>query len=103
MARNPDDVEENSGQRDDDQAQDIGEEAVSRRFDGAGELDRDPTVDTEHGGTANPAAILPEDAQDLVDTMNQMITSGIIDNGAFASEPKMDDEEDLIGQTEEDD
>jgi hypothetical protein len=103
MARNPEDIiEENSEQRDEDQAQDVGDEAVARRLNDAGELDRDPTVDTEHGGSVNPAAIIPEDTPDLVDTMNQMLTSGVIDNGAYAGEPMMDDEEDGLGQTDSD-
>lgn len=35
--------------------------------------------------------------------MNQMVTSGRIDNGAFAGEPMHDDEEDQLGKTDSDD
>lgn len=39
---------------------------------------------------------------DLIDTMNQMLTSGRIDNGAFSGEPMIDDEEDQLGVTDRD-
>lgn len=104
MSRNPEDIiEENSEQRDEGQAQDIGDEALARRSSKADESDRDPVVDSEHGGAASPAAIIPEDTPDLVDTMKQMLTSGLIDNGAYAGEPMMDDEEAVLGQTDSDD
>jgi|GEM_PF-813736 hypothetical protein len=102
MARNPDQfIEENAEQRDEDQAQDVADEAVTRRFNDTGPEGRDPTQDTEHGGHPNPAGIIPEDTPDLVDTMNQMLTSGRIDNNAYAGEPMMDDEESLLGDTED--
>lgn len=102
MARDPNDpVEENNEQRDEGQADAVGDEAVARRLFDQGEQGRDPTVDTEHGGRPNPAGVIPEDTPDLVDTMNQMLTSGRIDNGAFAGEPMMDDEEDVLGDTED--
>jgi hypothetical protein len=103
MARRPDDlIEENSEQVDDGQAQDVGDDAVARLRE-AGPEDRDPIVDSEHGGHANPGAVIPDDVPDLIDTMNQMLTSGLIDNGAFAGEPMMDDEEDQLGETDRDD
>ena len=46
---------------------------------------------------------MPDDVPDLVDTMNQMVSSGLIDNGAFAGEPMHDDEEDRLGETDSDD
>lgn len=101
MARNPDDpVEDNAEQRDEDQANAVGDEAVARLMRDQGAEGRDPIVDTEHGGRPNPAGVIPEDTPDLVDTMNQMLTSGRIDNGAFAGEPMMDDEESMLGDTE---
>jgi hypothetical protein len=59
--------------------------------------------DTERGGRPNRAAVTPDDTPDLVERMDQMISSGIIDNGAFAGEPMHDDEEDIRGDTEGDD
>ncbi len=56
--------------------------------------------DSEHGGTSNPAAIIPDDEQDLVDHMNQMEKSGMIDNSAYRGEPMMDDNEDEMGMTD---
>lgn len=101
MAREPDTVEENSEQADDGQAQDVAEEAFARRrglLNGSG---RDPTSESEHGGR-NRGGVLPDDVPDLIDTMNQMLTSGRIDNGAYAGEPMMDDEEDQLGITDRD-
>ena len=97
MARDPNalDNDDNDEQRDDDQAQDVTDDALN--------LANDPYVESEHGGTPNPAGIIPEDVPDLVDTMNQMVSSGRIDNGAFAGEPMHDDEEDRLGQTDSDD
>ena len=102
MARNPDEfIEENAEQRDEDQAQDVADEARARQFNDTGPEGRDPTQDTQHGGRPNPASLIPEDTPDLVDTMNQMFTSGRIDNDAYAGEPMMDDEETLLGDTED--
>jgi hypothetical protein len=85
---------DNQEQRDDDQAQDVADDAMT--------FTTDLTEDSEHGGRSNPAGIIPDDAADLVDTMNQMVSSGQIDNGAFAGEPMHDDEEDRLGQTDSD-
>lgn len=105
MARKPDDfdTEENREQRDEGQAQDVADEAIARQLGDAGPEGRDPAIDSEHGGHPNPAAIIPDDVPDLVDTMNQMLTSGRIDNGAFRGEPMMDDEESELGETDSDD
>jgi hypothetical protein len=86
---------DNDEQSDDGQAQDVADNAI--------ELGSDLSEDSEHGGAANPAEVMPDDMPDLVDTMNQMVTSGIIDNGAFQGEPMHDDEEDRLGQTDSDD
>jgi hypothetical protein len=86
---------DNDEQHDADQAQDVADDAMG--------LSTDLSEDSEHGGRANPAAIIPDDVPDLVDTMNQMVTSGRIDNGAFAGEPMHDDEEDRLGETDSDD
>ncbi len=76
------------------QAQDVAEDARNRGTETGG--------DTERGGRANPAQILPDDTPDLVETMNAMERSGRIDMDAYAGEPQMDDEEDGYGPTEDD-
>ena len=84
----------NMEQSDDGQAQDVAADALLR---GTGLAE-----DSEHGGQTNPAQILPDDVQDVVDHMNAMDASGRIDNGAYAGEPMMDDEEGELGQTDSD-
>ena len=84
--------EDNSEQDDDDQAQDVAEDALA--------LDDDLAEDSEHGGRPNPAQIIPDDVPDLVDRMDEMLRSGIIDNSAFEGEPMHDDEEDMLGLTD---
>ncbi len=88
--------EANAEQREGDQAQDVADEALGGR--GA-----DPSEDSEHGSPSNPGSVMPDDVPDLVDTMNQMVRSGLIDNGAFAGEPMHDDEETVLGITDSDD
>lgn len=85
---------DNDEQDDGDQAQDVADDALV--------FETDISEDSEHGGEPNPAAVMPDDVPDLVDTMNQMVTSGHIDNGAFAGEPMHDDEEDRLGKTDDD-
>ncbi|WP_087576030.1 hypothetical protein VVT58_15225 [Sphingobium sp. SJ10-10] len=92
----PDSGEENSEQAEaGSQAQDVAEEARTRSTDRA--------EDSERGGRPNPAQILPDDTPDLVEKMEEMNRSGRIDNDAFAGEPQMDDEEDSLGPTEDED
>lgn len=76
------------------QAQTVADEARGRH---AG----DPSEDSEHGGTSNPAQITPDDAPDLVDTMNQMVSSGQINMAAFAGEPNHDDEDETYGSMDD--
>lgn len=54
--------------------------------------------DSEHGGTTNPAQIIPDDQQDVVDHMLQMERSGTIDMGAFDGERNDDDESGMLGE-----
>lgn len=92
--RFPDDIEENDEQRDrGSQAQDVADDARARSTD--------LSEDSERGGTPNPAQIIPEDTPDLVERMEEMNRSGRIDNDAFAGEPQMDDEEEYLGNTED--
>jgi hypothetical protein len=83
----------NREQQDEGQAQDVAEDA---RHPGRtlGDSSRAPGDRTQ---------ILPDDVPDLVDTMNGMVRSGRIDNGAYAGEPQHDDEEDGLGATDSDD
>lgn len=91
--RLPDIDEENSEQADaGSQAQDVTGDARLRNTD--------LSENSERGGKANPAQILPDDTPDLVERMEEMNRSGRIDNDAFAGEPQMDDEEDALGPTE---
>lgn len=85
---------DNDEQRDDDQAQDVADDAMI--------VDTGMSEESEHGGSPDRTAIMPDDVPDLVDTMNQMVTSGLIDNGAFAGEPMHDDEEERFGVTDDD-
>lgn len=94
--RFPDLEEENSEQAEaGSQAQDVADDAQTRATD--------PAEDSERGGRPNPAQILPDDTPDLVERMNEMNRSGRIDTDAFAGEPQMDDEEDSLGPTEDED
>lgn len=84
----------NREQQDEGQAQDVAADAL------AGQADEVGGVDSVRGGTTNPAQILPDDVPDLVETMNAMVASGRIDNGAYEGEPMHDDEESMRGDTE---
>lgn len=72
------------------QAQDIAAEALAR-----GDRPRG-SEGSVHGGHSNPAQIIPDDVQDLVDHMEDMDRSGRIDMDAFAGEDNMDDEDGSI-------
>ena len=68
------------------QAQQVAEDALRNPYRGG-------DVETEHGGRGDPAELIPDDTQDLVDHMNDMNRSGRIDMGAFDGEENMDDED----------
>jgi hypothetical protein len=61
--------------------------------------DRSANLESEHGGTTNPAQIDPDDTQDVVDHMNQMERSGQIDMDAYRGERSDDDEPDSFGES----
>lgn len=89
-------LEENSEQAEaGTQAQDVADDAIVRSTD--------LSEDSERGGRPNPAQIIPDDTEDLVEKMEAMNRSGRIDMDAYAGEPQMDDEEDIYGQTDSDD
>lgn len=98
MSRTPnDDIApelDNDGQHDAAQAQDVADDAM---FVSTG-----LSEESEHGGSPDLTTVMPDDVPDLVDTMNQMVRSGMIDNGAFAGEPMHDDEEERLGKTDDD-
>lgn len=96
MARPHDrDEEINQEQQDADQAQDVADDARV--------VDTDLSEESEHGGRPDPTALIPDDTPDLVDKMNEMVRSGRIDNDAYAGEPQHDDEEDILGETDDED
>lgn len=64
---------------------------------------RDEQGQTERPYYDDPGAILPDDVPDLVDKMNEMFVSGRIDNDAFVGEPMHDDEDLILGNTDDDD
>ena len=83
MARPRDtDDEDNSEQREPDQAQTVADDALSPE-NGPGALDSTKP----HGGITDDDS----EVHDIVDMMKQMVTSGRVDMGAFAGEPLMDD------------
>lgn len=90
----PEMPEENSEQRDEDsQAQTVADDAILRQTGYGEDSDRAPGDRTQ---------ILPDDTPDLIDRMEQMVSSGHIDTDAFAGEPFHDDEESLLGPTDDD-
>ncbi|TSB01315.1 hypothetical protein [Sphingorhabdus contaminans] len=85
---------ENREQADEDtQAQTVAGEAMTHGSapDLSGE-------DSEHGGAPNPAQIIPDDTQDVVDHMEQMERSGVIDMDAYRGERSDDDEPGMLGE-----
>ena len=76
----------------DAQAQTVADDAIRG-------LANDPVMseDSEHSGTTNPAQIIPDDQQDVVDHMHQMERSGTIDMGAYDGERNDDDESGMLG------
>ena len=74
------------------QAQTVADDAIR------GLADEQASVESEHGGSTNPAQIEPDDAQDVVDHMNQMERSGRIDMDAYRGERSDDDEPDTLGE-----
>ena len=60
---------------------------------------RSANLESEHGGTTNPAQIDPDDRQDVLDHMNQMERSGKIDMDAYRAERSDDDEPDSFGES----
>ena len=82
----------NSEQEDGDtQAQTVADEAIDRATSVLGEQGESEKVS---GGIDDEGS----DAQDLVDHMNQMVSSGHIDMSAFRGERSDDDEEGMYGE-----
>ncbi len=74
------------------QAQTVADDAIR----GAGDA-QVKNEQSEHGGRTNPAQIVPDDEQDVVDHMEQMERSGQIDMGAYRGERNDDDEPEMLG------
>lgn len=98
MADSPDNTQDkdnvamdNQEQRDDAKANDVAKDALHRQDDKSEDSEKVETGDV---------SVVPEDEQDLVDHMNQMVNSGTIDNSAFAGERNDDDEEGNLGNSE---
>lgn len=83
-ARNPEQEDESR------QAQTVADQAGGRASEGHG-LDDTDKAPSPRG------ALIADDVPDLVDTMRQMDSSGIIDMGAFAGERNDDEEEGRYG------
>lgn len=82
----------NSEQEDEQaQAQTVADDAIR------GKADQFGYGNSAHGGDTNPAQIRPDDAQDVVDHMNQMERSGRIDMDAYRGERNDDDETGSLG------
>lgn len=78
----------NQSQQDNSSANDVAEDAMHR--------DKDPSEDSEKGGSEG-ISVMPLDEPDLVDRMDQMVSSGHIDLGAFDGERNDSDEESEMG------
>jgi hypothetical protein len=92
--RSQDAPETHNSEQDDEQsqAQTIADDAIR------GLADRATGGQTGHGGHSNPAQVNPDDAQDVVDHMNQMDESGRIDMDAYRGERSDDDEPQSLGE-----
>ena len=78
----------NESQRGDPKANDVAEDALHRADD--------PSENSEK--VASGVSVMPLDEPDLVDRMEQMVSSGRIDTDAFAGERNDDDEESELGE-----
>lgn len=81
---------ENAEQNDADaQAQTVADDALGRVTDNDGQ--------SEKGGAEDIGEFSPNDTPDLIDRMEQMVSSGHIDMDAYRGEPAHDDEADSTG------
>ncbi len=95
MAREP--IDQPTHETANREQDDAGAQAQAVADDALGRTSGDPSEDSEHGGSSDPGALTPDDAPDLVDVMNQMVSSGHIDMGAYRGEPAHDDEPESYG------
>ncbi|MEO5598906.1 MAG: hypothetical protein ABIQ66_09830 [Novosphingobium sp.] len=82
---NDPDAQNSEQSEDGTQAQDVASDARLAALD--------VSEESEHGGRANPAQIIPDDTPDLVDKLHEMARSGRIDMDAYEGEENMDDED----------
>lgn len=92
--RSQDAPESYNAEQEDEQAQSqtVADDAI-RSF-----ADRQANTETMHGSGSNPGQVNPDDAQDVVDHMNQMEESGRIDMDAYRGERNDDDEPQGLGE-----
>ncbi|MDE1914549.1 MAG: hypothetical protein KGJ57_03700 [Sphingomonadales bacterium] len=83
---------DNTGQRDEGQAQDVAQDAM--------DAGTDLSEDSRRAARGGASDVLPDDVPDLVDRMNDMLRSGHIDNDAYIGEPLIHDDEDYTGEAE---
>jgi hypothetical protein len=91
--RSDDAPETDNSEQDDEQAQ--AQTVAGQAM--AGNSGYQDGEDSVHGGQPNPAAINPDDTQDVVDHMNQMQQSGNIDMDAYRGERNDDDDTEVLG------
>lgn len=83
----------NESQQDNASANDVADDAMRKG--------QDPSEDSEKGGSAG-ISVAPQDEPDLVDRMDQMVSSGQIDLDAFDGERNDGDEESELGELDPD-
>lgn len=71
------------------QAQSVTDDALGRSSD--------RSEDSVKAGPRDRTALTPDDTPDLIDRMEQMVSSGHIDMDAYRGEPAHDDEADSYG------
>lgn len=87
-------IDGNPEQRDEEaQAQTVADQSLYRQTGAFEDSEKAP---------GDRTAVMPDDTPDLIDRMEQMVSSGRVDSGAFAGEPRHDDEESEPGGTEPD-
>ena len=82
---------------DNQEQDDAGTQAQTVADEARGRTSGDPSEDSEHGGSGDRTALTPDDTPDLIDRMEQMVSSGHIDMDAYRGEPAHDDEADSFG------
>lgn len=93
--RSQDAPEAHNREQDDEEAQAQTVAGDAMRKSASGQIE---AQESEHGGRPNPAQMGADDAQDVVDHMEQMESSGKIDMDAYRGERNDDDESGMLGE-----